>query len=107
MWADTESTITKSTCAIDSISFPTNVFHGILESGKYLLAKSKILGYRIQNSAEEFAIPLLNEIWNPSFTITQGIQNPLPVIQNPQYGIQNSRLSWIILHGVTQLFSAF
>ena len=55
----------------------------------------QILGFGMQNSAEEFAIPLLNGIWNPSSTVTQGIQNPLPVIRNPQYGIhdQNSRLS--------------
>lgn len=91
-WADTELTITKSTCAIDS-AFLLTCFTAFRNPGNICL--QNLIG-----------------IWNPEFSL--GICNI--VIEwnleskfhyNKESRIQNPRLSWIILHGVTQLFSAF
>ena len=38
--------------------------------------------------------------WNPALF---GIRNPVLGIRNPQGGIQNPRLSWIPLHGATEV----
>ena len=40
---------------------------GYLESRKFQLLKSGILGFGIRNTTQEFGIPQRNGIWNPSF----------------------------------------
>ena len=46
---------------------------------------------------KESGIPLTIGIQNPSSTDKDW--NPVPSIRNPRCGIQNSSLSWILLHG--------
>ena len=59
--------------------------------GKFLLMEVGIvLGFGIRNPAQG--------IRNPDFT--DKYWNPIPVIPNPQHGIQNPRLSWIPLHSL-------
>ena len=71
---------------------------GIPESGKIMLEypKSWALEFGIQLSASE--IPLTIGIQNPSSIDRDW--NPVPGIRNPRCLVQNSRLSWIPLHGV-------
>ena len=46
----------------------------------------------------ESGIPLTIGIQNPSSTDNDW--NPVSRIRNPRFGIQNPRLSWILLHEV-------
>ena len=64
-----------------------------LESGKFLLVEFGILGFRIQNTAQESGIAL--GIQNPSSTDKRW--NRVPGIRNPWRGFQNPRLSRIPL----------
>ena len=47
----------------------------------------------MQNSAEEFAIPLLNGIWNPSSTITR---NPKSIACDPESTVWNSESETVL-----------
>ena len=70
------------------------------ESQEILLMESGILSFVIWNTDQG--------IWNPNndrspefYSFTEKYWNPVPGIRNPQRGIQNPRLCWIIpLHGV-------
>ena len=70
------------------------------ESQKILLMESGILSFGIWNTDQG--------IWNPNndrnlefYSFTEKYWNPVPGIRNPQRGIQNPRLCWIIpLQGV-------
>ena len=74
-----------------------------LESENILLVESRILGFGIQNTAQEIRKPLKH--WNPESKLPwQGLAwNPVPRMGHPRHGIQNPRLSWIPSHGVTSL----
>ena len=70
------------------------------ESQKILLMESGILSFGIRNTDQGIWNP--NNDRNPEFYgFTEKYWNPVPGIRNPQRGIQNPRLCWIIpLHGV-------
>ena len=63
-----------------------------IESGKYLLVESGILGLGIRSTAQGIRNP--TDDWNPESKIL----NPVIEIRNPRRGIQKQRLSWIFLH---------
>ena len=77
---------------LDLISCKQRIW--FVESGKFLLVESAILGFWIQNTAlknpESHQIAL--GIQNPSSTDKDW--NPVPDIRNPRRGFQNPRLSW-------------
>ena len=52
---------------------------------------------------ENFTCGIRNrELWNPESRFhLQRLDLPVTGIRNPWHGIQNSRLSWIPLHGAT------
>ena len=65
------------------------------ESQEILLMESGILSFVIWNTDQG--------IWNPNndrspefYSFTEKYWNPVPGIRNPQRGIQNPRLCWII-----------
>ena len=64
----------------------------ILESRKLLVVETEILGFGIQNSAQEIRKISLTIGIHCSRFHSRGVQNPAPRFQNP-------RLSWITLHG--------
>ena len=70
------------------------------ESQEMLLVESGILSFGIRNTDQGIWNP--NNDRNPEFySFTEKYWNPVPGIRNPQRGIQNPRLCWIIpLHGV-------
>ena len=70
------------------------------ESQEILLMESGILSFVIWNTDQGIWNP--NNDRNPEFySFTEKYWNPVPGIRNPQRGIQNPRLCWIIpLHGV-------
>ena len=90
---------------LSSMCCHVNLFsHHVRESGfrKFLLLKSGILGFGIRNTAQGIRNPTNN--WNPE----SGIQVPMTTIwnlvtgtRNPRRGIQNPRLSQILLQGAT------
>ena len=49
----------------------------------------------MQNSAEGFAIPLLNEIWNPSSTI-YNTRNPESIACDPESTVWNSEFETVL-----------
>ena len=68
----------------------------IPEPGKFLLKKSGIPSFGIQNTAH--GIYNTTNDWNPESKLHwQRIRNPVPGIRNQRCGIQNPRLSWIPL----------
>ena len=69
----------------------------ILESEKFLLVETGILGSGMRKTAEGIRNPTYD--WNPESKFHwQRIRYPGP-------GIQNPRLSWILLHGAKKAFS--
>ena len=77
----------------------------LVESRKFFIVQSGILSIGILSIGIQ---DTAQGIWNAPLTI--GLQNPnstnkdwnpVPGIWNPQYGIQNLRLSWITLQGVS------
>ena len=60
-------------------------------------SESGILAFGIRNTAKGIRTSITIEIRNPSSN--DKVWNPLPEVRNPQRGIQNSRLSWMPLHG--------
>ena len=76
----------------------------ILESRRFLLVKSRILGFVIRTTVQGIrGIPLTIEIRNPN--LNEKVRNPLPGIRNPLRRIQNPRLSWIPLHGAKEVIT--
>ena len=65
----------------------------ILESAKFLLVESGILGFGIRNTAQGIRNPTKD--WNPIQVSSRKDWNQVPGIRNPRLGIQNPRLSWI------------
>ena len=76
---------------------------GIPEYGKCLHLVSGILAFGIRNTAKGIRTSITIEIRNPSSN--DKVWNPLPEVRNPQRGIQNSRLSWMPLHGAEPTFN--
>ena len=80
---------------------------GIPVSGKFLLVESRIRenqeSWVVESGIQlrESGIPLTIGIQNPSST--DKYWNPVPGIRDPRRGVQNSRLSWISLHGASYL----
>ena len=78
-------------------------FHKLLRQLLYLSPHSRDSGIRemfasgIRNTAKGIRTPITIKIRNPSSN--DKVWNPLPKVRNPQRGIQNSRLSWMPLHG--------
>ena len=68
-------------------------FLKIMKLVEYRIAKKWVLDSGIQ--LKESGIPV--GIQNPNST--HKVRNPVPAIRNRQLGIQNPRLSWILLHG--------
>jgi len=71
---------------------------GIPESGKIMLENSESWALESGIQLNESEIPRTIGIQIPSST--DRYWNPVPGIRNPRCGIENSRLSWIPLHGV-------
>ena len=68
------------------------------ESGT--LVSCGIRNYGVSNLEYSSRTPDHTYDWDPESKFhRQRIRNPVPAIQNPWYGIQNQRLSWIPLHG--------
>ena len=68
-----------------------------------LLSGSGILGFVIRNTDQGIRNP--TNYWNPESKFQKQkpvIRNPVPGIQNSWSGIENPRLSWILLHGATK-----
>ena len=65
----------------------------MLESVKFLLVESGILGFGIRNTAQGIRNPTKD--WNPIQGSSRKDWNQVPGIRNPRCGIQNPRLSWI------------
>ena len=70
-------------------------FLNIMKLAEYRIAKKWVLESGIQ--LKESGIPFTIGIQNPNST--HKVRNPVPAIRNRQLGIQNPRLSWILLHG--------
>ena len=71
---------------------------GKVESGKFLLSESKILGFEVCNTAQ--GIRNSTADWNPKSTFHwQRIGNSVPGIRNPLRGIQNPKFPYRPLHG--------
>ena len=64
-----------------------------MESVKFLLVESGILGFGIRNTAQGIRNPTKD--WNPIQGSPRKDWNQVPGIRNPWRGIQNPRLSWI------------
>ena len=64
-----------------------------MESVKFLLVESEILGFGIRNTAQGIRNPTKD--WNPIQGSSRKDWNQVPGIRNPWRGIQNPRLSWI------------
>ena len=76
----------------------------ILESRRFLLVKSRILGFVIRTTVQGIrGIPLTIEIRNPN--LNEKLRNPLHGIRNPLLRIQNPRLSWIPLYGAKEVIT--
>ena len=74
----------------------------------------ELFACRIRNPRSDFPYGIRNpDFWNPQYNSRNpestiqlkesGIHwNPVPGIRNPQRGMQNPRLSWILLHGTRE-----
>ena len=65
----------------------------VLESVKFLLVESGILGFGMRNTAQRIRNPTKD--WNPIQGSTRKNWNQVPGIRNPRLGIQTPRLFWI------------
>ena len=91
----------RCTVSLSVISFLDSLFgkvSGKLESGKFLLSESKLVGFEVCNTAQEIRNPTRD--WNPESTVhCQRIGNSVPGIRNPWRGIQNPNFTYRPLHG--------
>ena len=91
---------TSSSTSAAKLDFKLEALLRNPESQEILLMESGILSFGIRNTDQGIWNP--NNDRNPEFySFTEKYWNPVPGIRNPQRGIQNPRLCWIIpLHGV-------
>ena len=73
---------------------------------KFLLVETGVLDLEIRKTAAGFRNATNNRNPESRFHWKRSVWNPVILIQNPRRGIQNLRLSWILLHGASNRWLA-